>query len=88
MMQAEDFTHYQSWVEAELEVAKGVRKRQWLLFWKVTGIYLAASAVIWLAFSRCPACHPGGAFHAYPLDMSRLAFAFSSHPAVWPARYS
>lgn len=49
-MQVEAFSKYQAWVEAELEVAKGVRKRKWLLFWKVTGIYLAACAVIFLLF--------------------------------------
>lgn len=49
-MQVETFSKYQAWVEAELEVAKGVRKRKWLLFWKVTGIYLAACAVILLLF--------------------------------------
>lgn len=33
-----------------MEVAREVGRRQRLLFWKVTGIYLAASAVIWLLF--------------------------------------
>ena len=49
-METESFSKYQAWVEAELEVAKGVRKRKWLLFWKVAGIYLAAFAVVFLIF--------------------------------------
>ena len=49
-MQEETFSKYQAWVEAEMEVAKGVRKRKWLLFWKVMGIYVAACVVIFLLF--------------------------------------
>lgn len=47
-MQMEGFSRYQSWVDAEMECADGVRKRKWLLFWKCTGIFLAVSVAILL----------------------------------------
>ncbi len=47
-MQVEGFSEYQSWVEAGMECAKGVRRRKWLLFWKCTGIFLAISVAILL----------------------------------------
>lgn len=48
MMQAESFSNYQTWLEAQMECAKGVRKRKWVIFWQTEGIVLAVCLVITL----------------------------------------
>lgn len=47
-MQVENFSEYQSWVEAELECAKGVRKRKQLVFWKCMAITAAVAVIVGL----------------------------------------
>ena len=45
-MQVENFSKYQSWVEAEMECAKGIRKRQKAIFWKCFAITIVVAVVV------------------------------------------
>ena len=45
-MQVENFSKYQSWVEAEMECAKGVRKRKQKVFWKCMAIAVIIAVVV------------------------------------------
>lgn len=45
-MQVENFSKYQSWVEAEMECAKGVRKRKQKVFWKCMAITVIIALVV------------------------------------------
>ena len=45
-MQVENFSKYQSWVEAEMECAKGVRKRKQKVFWKCIAITVVVAVVV------------------------------------------
>ena len=45
-MQVEGFSKYQSWVQAEMECAKGVRKRKRMVFWKCIAITVVVAVVV------------------------------------------
>lgn len=45
-MQVENFSKYQSWVETEMECAKGVRKRKKVVFWKCLAITVVVAVVV------------------------------------------
>ena len=45
-MQVEGFSKYQSWVQAEMECAKRVRKRKRIVFWKCIAITVVVAVVV------------------------------------------
>lgn len=93
-MQVENFSKYQSWVDAEMECAKGVRKRKQKVFWKCMAIAVIITVVVGLigflldAISDTEAGVIALAAVMFVVPLITLILFFSMLPGFLKGRYA